>query len=651
MTKRIYFIVAILLAALVLGGGLYQDAPISAHPAPSPPAKPARRPPLATYVVDTTSDANLTACTGAANDCSLRGAINNANANPGLDTIQFTIPAAGVQTILTLSALPDVTGPTIIDGYTQPNSSCNTLATGDNAVLLIELNGNNTILNGLRITGGGSTVRGLVINRFTYSGLAMDTNGGNTIQGNFLGTNAAGTAALPNATAGVNITAGSPNNLVGGTQPCNRNLISGNGQVGVNISVTSATGNMVQGNYIGTTASGLAALGNQATAGVYIQATSNNQIGGTAQGAGNLISGNGGLGIVITDNGGTTTGNTIQGNQIGVTAGGGALGDGGAGISITGASGATNTLVGGAVGAGNRIANNNGIGVAVYGNPNLRNTIRANSITANNALGIDLAGNNVTPNDPLDPDTGPNLLQNFPLLGPGTTTLAAVGTINSTPGVTLTLDFYANATCDPLNYREGDIYLGSTVVATDGSGNATFNYTYAYGPAPAGSFITGTATDVQGNTSEFSPCQQAQQADSHAALDQHTDPHAHAHPHPHAHVHAHLHAHALANPHGNGHGSRHNDHYPRTRARPARHSPRPARARARAPRRPRHVNRHPHRHAPLCRPGPLYPDGLCCGDDDPRRPRPGQPLQRLRRPPGPALPGAVLRRHLRQGGR
>src|SRR5271157_2244983 len=136
---------------------------------------------------------------------SLRQAIIDANAtaNPtsGADTIDFNIPGPGVQTISPVSPLPSITVPVVINGYTQPGAKPNSLANGDNAVLLIELNGANAPAgtDGLLITAGGSTVEGLVINEFVkvadstsptgYSGghgIVLEMNGGNTIQGNFI---------------------------------------------------------------------------------------------------------------------------------------------------------------------------------------------------------------------------------------------------------------------------------------------------------------------------------------------------------------------------------------------------------------------------------------------------------------------------------
>ena len=151
---------------------------------------------------------------------SLREAILGANANAGQnDTIVFNIPGAGVHTISPTSALPDITDSVNIFGYTQPGASHNTLANGDNAVLLIELDGTN-IPNAptlLISTGGSSIVSGLVINRNpSAEGIRITGGGGHLISGNFIGTNATGTAARANSSNGILIL-DSSNNTVGGT--------------------------------------------------------------------------------------------------------------------------------------------------------------------------------------------------------------------------------------------------------------------------------------------------------------------------------------------------------------------------------------------------------------------------------------------------
>ena len=168
-------------------------------------------------------------------DCSLREAIEAANidsavdacpAGSGTDTISFNIPGAGPYTIQPVSALPTITDPVVIDGYTQSGASANTngQGTGSNAVLKIELDGSSagSPVNGLHITAGGSTVKGLVINRFagtfpnTGNGIRLATGGSNIVEGNFIGTDVTGTADLGNAANGVYVR-NSPSNTIGGT--------------------------------------------------------------------------------------------------------------------------------------------------------------------------------------------------------------------------------------------------------------------------------------------------------------------------------------------------------------------------------------------------------------------------------------------------
>src|SRR5262245_21094376 len=156
--------------------------------------------PLAVFTVISAGD------TGSGVDLAgdLRYCLTQANATPGLDTIQFAIPGSGLHTINLTSALPAITDALFLDGSTQPGASVNTLPVGNNAVLQVELNGSaaGAGANGLRITGSGCTVRGLVINRFNQSGIAISgvSASGNTIAGDFIGTDAAGSAAQGNGT-------------------------------------------------------------------------------------------------------------------------------------------------------------------------------------------------------------------------------------------------------------------------------------------------------------------------------------------------------------------------------------------------------------------------------------------------------------------
>ncbi len=279
-----------------------------------------------TFTVNSTgdqADANLEnslcdvdlAVTG--NQCTLRAAIEEANDTPNgtfngtpvNDVIRFNIAGTGVNTIQPLSALPAITEAVSIDGYTQPGASANTLAQGNDAVLKVVLNGTGAGVreNGLTIQAPNSTVRGLVINSFGGEGILITGSGAtnNAVRGNFIGTDATGMQDQGNIGSGVEVF-GASNNTIGGTRPAERNVISGHKVfAGVSLSF-NATGNAVQGNYVGTNAAGTAAIPNYRG----IQLTgSNNTIGGTNAGARNVVSGNGHTGIEL---GGSENLNTGQ---------------------------------------------------------------------------------------------------------------------------------------------------------------------------------------------------------------------------------------------------------------------------------------------------------------------------------------------------
>jgi len=212
---------------------------------------------------------------------SLRQAILDANANPGTDTIAFNIPGSGVKTINPTSSLPLITDPLIIDGTTQP---------GFAGSPIIELNGASAGTTGLILSAGSSTVRALVINRFNASGITLRGTG-NIVEGNYIGTDVTGTVKLGNSGAGVLINGPSSGNRIGGTTNGTRNIISGNSVDGIQISDNGSTGNIVQGNYIGTDITGKLPLPNGQN-GVLVSGAANAVIGGTTGGARNLISGN-----------------------------------------------------------------------------------------------------------------------------------------------------------------------------------------------------------------------------------------------------------------------------------------------------------------------------------------------------------------------
>jgi hypothetical protein len=398
----------------------------------------------------------------AGRQCTLRAAIEEANGISGADTIEFNIGGTdALKTISPSSALPTITDTLTIDGFTQSGASPNTLAGGNDAVLNVQLDGRNagSGVDGLRIEAADSTIKGLVIRRFDDNGVRIIGAGatGNKVEGNFIGVNRNGTTAQVNAQTGVHIE--SDSNTVGSTQPDSRNVISGNGGDGVVIS--GGNENRIEGNYIGTTADGSGDVGN------------------TQDG-------------VFIDNG------------------------------------ADLTAVGGTPsGACNRIAHNGGDGVAIAHNnfdSAVGNHVLSNSIFDNGGLGIDLLGNTtdlttgVSGNDKDDTDAGPNNLQNFPVIRsitrssaiPRTTTIS--GTLNSTPSTApLAQDFvvqcFLTDGAPASAHGEGSVLLDSVITSTNVNGNARFSCVSSrplLGQVP-GQTVSATATSiVTGDTSEFS---------------------------------------------------------------------------------------------------------------------------------------------------
>lgn len=246
---------------------------------------------------------------------SLRQAIIDANQDDGiLDTINFSIAGSGPHVIAPLTELPGITSPVIIDGTSEPD-----WAAGAPVVVLDGVNLACCTKVGLNFHVGGNTVKGLVIHRVGGDGIRLTSGDGSTIQGNFIGTDVTGAVDLGNAGDGIDVR--TANNTIGGTGSSTRNVISGNNNQGVLLFGSGATGNVVQGNYIGTAADGIADLGNLFD-GVQIWSAPGNTIGGangvplsTCNSACNVISGNNDNGVRIIF--AAATGNEVEGNFIG----------------------------------------------------------------------------------------------------------------------------------------------------------------------------------------------------------------------------------------------------------------------------------------------------------------------------------------------
>jgi uncharacterized repeat protein (TIGR01451 family) len=370
---------------------------------------------------------------------------------------------------------------------------------------------------GVQINGGAAsnTIGGAaealrnVISGNTTAEVFIDGASSNTVAGNFLGTIADGTAIIAGAqanTIGVLIQNEATNNTIGGVTANSGNVIAGHANApGVWIRGRSsgtgpvADGNLIQGNTIGAATGGATAIPN--LIGIQINdGATDTTIGGTNDSARNIISGNTSHGLYLASAG--TTGTVAQGNLIGVAGNGtSALANGGNGVLIDGAS--ATTIGGTVVNAGNTIANNALAGIRVL--DGVGNAFRRNLIFDNGGLEIDLGPLGVTPNDDQDPDPGPNLLQNFPVLtsalvsGGGT---IIAGTLNSIPSGSYTIEFYSDTSPDPSGHGGGRVFLGSTTVTTDTDGNASFNATVSVATT-GGAAVSAIAIAANGDTSEF----------------------------------------------------------------------------------------------------------------------------------------------------
>jgi parallel beta-helix repeat protein len=345
--------------------------------------------------------------------------------------------------------------------------------------------------------GGATAGASNLISGNTNVGILIHDSDDNTVLGNRIGTDADGLAAIPNNVIGLRLNQGASGNTIGGGAAGEGNLISGNGNTGLDLFDAGTSYNRIQGNLIGTDATGTGRLGN-AVWGVYLAAgASDNTIGGLTPGLGNVVSASGDGGIGLRD--AATVRNVIAGNAIGTDAARILdLGNTSVGIFLENAS--DNLIY-----AENAIRHNRMAGIALVGAA-VGNAIYGNSVDSNGGLGIDLGFNGVTPNDAGDADTGPNRLQNFPVLtsaSAGATT-RVVGSLSAAASTLYRIDFYASPTADPSGHGEGGRYLGNIVASTNASGQLSFNASLDAETA-TGEVVSSTATRVDtGDTSEFS---------------------------------------------------------------------------------------------------------------------------------------------------
>jgi parallel beta-helix repeat protein len=326
----------------------------------------------------------------------------------------------------------------------------------------------------------------------------------NTVAGNLVGTTRTGLSSLGNSSSALSLISGPTSNTIGGVTAAARNLFSGSSNYD-GVYIDASSNNVVEGNFIGTDASGLTAFPNGQYGLTLFDSSQSNQI------TGNVIAASVNYGVAISDPG--TSGNLIQGNEIGVGVDGAtALGNGWQGVMIE--NGASNNTIGLALdgsGAGNVIADNVEEGVILYDTNTIGNSIRGNSIFGNGAIGINLVGGvensyGVTANHVGGAEPGPNHLENYPVLTAAavfTNSMVIAGTMNSGPGRNVIIDIYYESSPDPSSHGQGRTYAGATIAQTDAEGNGSFSLPLA--ARLAGQYFTATATDaVTGDTSEFS---------------------------------------------------------------------------------------------------------------------------------------------------
>ncbi len=524
-------------AALLLSGIVFAQTPPVAGGGCTPAAH--------TFCVLTTADSG----TG-----SLRQAILDANTANGDNTIGFNISTDPVtptpQTITLASQLPaiDANGnmkSLVIDGYSQPGSVLNTNTPdqgGLNTKLMIEIVGGGTYGFFYNCCGNTYfltlTFQGLNIHDLLYpiagQTYAFKPYAQFNIYGCFIGTKIDGTAlSAASSQQGIRIEYDSAQ--IGGIQPWQRNLISGNGYAGVAAGAPNATV-IIEGNLIGTDITGTLAIPNSSPGlnlsgnlpGLRVGCAG---AGCTASGhpSRNVISGNSAYGMLMSDStypGYTYGGAQIKGNYIGTDwTGTKPLPNGTnantnscpnycGGIQIQGGASGPALIIGGFnAGEANLIAHNNGPGIWAHDNgyPNISASFdnQANVIHNNGGTDIAFTENGWIPNDAGDADTGANNKQNYPVIQsasvsgtPGNLTLNVTYSVDSaTTNSTypLRIDFYVD-----VDEGSGEFLVSDTYTSASAQALRTVSLLLLPDVQTLAGFVA-SATDVNGYTSEFSP--------------------------------------------------------------------------------------------------------------------------------------------------
>lgn len=492
------------------------------------------------FVLTVTSNANSGTGT-------LREAIGQANASPGLNLIQFDIPGTCPRLITLAAPLPDLTEDVIINGFSQPGSAWNTFDFGNNANLCIGVVGSQLVEvpYALRVPANSSAtlkVRGIGFGGFDDGGglfgeaaIYLQGGSGHEIQGNQFGGPFHATTLAGNS-EGIRLMNNATSALIGGSSPGHRNTISGSSLAGVHVIGSASGGRQIVNNYIGTNPSGVSAVGN--LDGIRLVQSADNDI------LDNLVSGNTRDGVVIV--GEQATSNLVAGNRIGGRRGGFYL----CGVPPLPAcpptmtnrkgifidSGASNNTigVGGVDGAPNQIRFSTQHGIRILSGT--RNRMLSNTLWDNGSVAseyeIDLGSFGF---DPVDADCGAvadakaNRGQNRPVLesalgGASEQSVVFAGELSSCThdggfSSVYRIQLFASNACDGNGAGPGQYFLGDVNVVMPGP--VQTDTTVAFSGELEhpwldleGKYITATATDLLGNTSEFSQCVQVQAPDA-----------------------------------------------------------------------------------------------------------------------------------------